>query len=132
MDVLLIVGRVAYALIFLGSGVAGHFMEADGTAGYADMRGVKNAKILVQLSGVLLVVIAAGIMLGVWIDLAALLAIAWLLIANVAIHHFWTDEGMTRQSEMTNFMKNLSMAGAALVIFALADQMGPTLTGPLF
>ncbi|MDH4115996.1 MAG: DoxX family protein [Acidimicrobiia bacterium] len=132
MDVILIIGRVLYALIFLGSGIGGHFMQTAGTAGYAQSRGLKNAESLVRISGVGLVAIAIGIALGVWIDVAALGAIAYLLITNVLIHHFWSDSDMLQQLEMTNFMKNLSMVGGALVIFALADQMGPMLTDPLF
>jgi uncharacterized membrane protein YphA (DoxX/SURF4 family) len=133
MDVVLIIGRVLFSLIFIGSGAAGHFAQVDGTTGYAEMRGVKNGRILVQLSGALLILIAVGVIAGIWIDLAALLAIAWLLVANVMVHHFWNDtDAMMRQIEMTNFMKNLSMAGGALIMFALADQMGPTITDPLF
>ncbi len=133
MDVLLIIGRVLYAVIFLGSGFAGHLQQADATAGYAEMRGLKNAKAMVQVSGILMIAIALGIILGIWIDLAALGAIAFLLIGNVLIHHFWSDDDpMTQQMEMTQFMKNLSMAGGALVMFALADQMGPMIIDPLF
>ena len=133
MDALLIIGRVLYALIFLGSGVAGHFLQPDGTAGYAESRGVSNARTLVLVSGVMLVLAAIGIMLGIWIDLAALLAIIFLLASSVMVHHFWSDDDpMTRQMEMTQFMKNLSMTGAGLIIVALADSMGPMLIDPLF
>lgn len=131
MDVMLILGRVAYALIFLGSGIGAHLRHTRATAGYAQMRGLKNAPLLVRISGVGLAAVGVGIALGVWIDVAALGAIAYLLIANVTIHHFWTDSDMLQQLEMTNFMKNLAMAGAALIMFAMADQMGPMLVGPL-
>ena len=133
MDALLIIGRILFAMIFLGSGVAGHILQTDGTAGYAESRGVSNARTLVLISGVALVLAAVGIILGIWIDLAALIAIAFLLAVNVMVHHFWSDDDpMTRQMEMTQFMKNLSMAGAGLIIIALADSMGPMLIDPLF
>ena len=53
------------------------------------------------------------------------------------VHHFWTDEDeMTKQIEMTNFMKNLSITGGALLAFALfataGDDIGLTVTGSLF
>ena len=57
MGIIILIGRILFGLIFLGSGIAGHFMQADATAGYAESRGVKNAKTLVQVSGAL---IAAG------------------------------------------------------------------------
>jgi uncharacterized membrane protein YphA (DoxX/SURF4 family) len=133
MDIILIVGRILYGMIFLGSGIAGHLMQADGTAGYAQMRGMNNPKPMVQLSGVLLAAGALGIMTGFWIDLAVLGMVAYLVISNVVIHHFWTDDdAMTRQMEMTQFMKNLALIGAGLILFALADQLGPMIVGPLF
>ena len=136
MEVLLLIGRIFYALIFLGSGVAGHLGATDATAGYAEMRGLSNAKMLVRLTGVTNIAIAAGIILGIWMDLAALGAIVYLLAANILIHHFWTDEDeMMQQSEMTNFMKNLSMIGGALIIFVMAStgaNLGWELGSPLF
>jgi putative oxidoreductase len=131
VDVVLIVGRVLFALLFVGSGIAAHLQQTSATAMYGQMRGVKNATTLVRVSGVLLVAIGIGIVLGIWIDVAALGAIAYLLTANVMVHHFWTDSDMLKQLEVSNFMKNLSIAGGALIIFALADQMGPMLTAPL-
>ncbi|NDI09540.1 MAG: DoxX family protein, partial [Actinobacteria bacterium] len=40
-----------------------------------------------------------------------------------------------KQGEMINFMKNLSLAGAALIIFALlanGADFGPSVTEPFF
>lgn len=38
---------------------------------------------------------------------------------HVLVHDFWTDDDpMQRTGEMTNFMKNLSMAGGGLIMFA--------------
>ncbi len=136
MDVLLIIGRVLFSLIFLGSGVAGHLLQADGTAGYAQMRGIPAAKALTQISGVLIVAGGIGVIFGIWIDLAALGLAVYVLIAAFWIHHFWTDEDqMTQQIEMTNFMKNLALAGAGIIIFTVAASgadLGPTVTDPLF
>ena len=131
MDVMLMVGRVVFALLFVGSGIAAHLRQTAATAMYGQMRGVKHATTWVRVSGVLLVAIGLGIVLGIWIDIAALGAIAYLLIANVMVHHFWTDSDMLKQLEVSNFMKNLAIAGGAVIIFALADQMGPMLTQPL-
>jgi len=38
------------------------------------------------------------VLLGIWVDLGALLIAAFTLAAALLIHHFWTDqEPMTRQ-----------------------------------
>ena len=135
MDVIILIGRILYGLIFIGSGFAGHLAQADVTAGYAGMRGVKNAKPLVQVSGVLIGAGGLGVILGVWGDLAALGLVAYCLISAFMIHHFWTDDDvMLRTSEMSMFMKNLSMAGGGLILFALFSQtdVAFTITGPLF
>jgi hypothetical protein len=53
------------------------------------------------------------------------------------MHGFWaeTDPG-AKVMEQTQFLKDLSLAGAALVMFAvfayLGDELGLVLVGPLF
>lgn len=137
MSVVILIGRILFSMIFIGSALGGHLGQTETTAGFAETRGVSNAKLLTQVSGVLILLAGAGIILGVWMDLAALGVAAYVLIANFMVHHFWTDEDeMMKTVEMTNFMKNLSIAGGALIIFAVArifgDDLGFTITGPLF
>ena len=75
--------------------------------------------------------------LGILTDLAALNLALYALIAAFTVHHFWTDEEPMRTVEMSMFMKNLSIAGGALVLFALASlgdglAMDFTITDPVF
>jgi len=126
MEVLLLIGRILFSLIFLASGVAGHLMATDDTAGYAESRGVPNPRLLVQISGVLIALGGLGVIFGVWMDLAALGLLAYALIAAFMVHHFWTDtDDMTKNMEMSLFMKNISMAGGGLVIFVLSGAGVP-------
>ncbi len=136
-SLLVLIGRILFSLIFIGSGIRGHLMETEATAGYAASRGVPNSKVLVQVSGVLITLGGLGVILGVWADLAALGLAAYALIAAFMVHHFWTDtDSMTQQMEMTNFMKNLSIAGAGIALFALFSMVGEGLdffiSDPLF
>ena len=53
------------------------------------------------------------------------------------VHHFWTDtDDMTKNMEMSLFMKNVSMAGGGLILFAFMAAAGPavdfTITDPIF
>jgi uncharacterized membrane protein YphA (DoxX/SURF4 family) len=82
-----------------------------------------------------------GVALGIYTDIAALMLVVYLLGAMFMVHHFWTDQDeMTKTMEMTQFMKNLSMVGGGLIIFAiysnealqLADELGWELLGPIF
>ena len=62
--------------------------------------------------------------LGIYPDLAGLMVAAYCLVAAFWVHHFWTDEGMMQTMEMTNFMKNLSITGGALIAFAYFVTVG--------
>ena len=137
VDVVVLIGRVLFALIAVGSAFGGHFMATDSTAGYAESRGVKNPRAMVLVSGVLLVAAAVSLIAGIYADLGALLFGSFTLLTAFMIHHFWTDDDeMAKQIEMTNFMKNLSITGGALLAFALfataGDDIGLTVTGSLF
>ncbi len=137
MSLVILIGRILFGLIFVGSGAAGHLAQTDATAGYAEMRGVKNAKVLVQISGVLILAGGLGVIFGVLADLAALGLVAYSLIAAFMVHHFWTDEDeMTKNMEMSLFMKNLSIAGGGLILFGFMAAAGPAvdfmITDPLF
>ena len=72
MSVVILIGRIMLAAIFMGSGIAGHIMSADDTAAYATSRGVPNAKLLTQVSGVLIALAGLGVIFGVYADVAAL------------------------------------------------------------
>jgi len=137
LSVVILIGRILLSMIFVGSGFGGHLAQADQTAGYAEMRGVKNAKMLTQVSGVLIAAAGLGVILGVWIDIAALGMAAFSLLSAFMVHHFWTDtDETTKNMEMSLFMKNLSIAGGALVLFGFVTTVGADLdfmiTDPLF
>ena len=135
MDVVILIGRILMSAIFVGSGI-GHLTDTDGTAAYAEARGVPNPRLMAQLSGVLIGIAGVSVLLGIWPDLGALGMAAYAFIAAFWVHHFWTDEDpMTQQAEMSGFMKNLSIAGGALVLFGflqMNDGVGLTITENLF
>lgn len=137
MDVLVLIGRILFVLIALGSALAGHFGATSATAGYAESRGFKNARFWVLASGVWLLLAAVSVILGIFADLGALMFTVFALIAAFTAHHFWTDEDpMARQMEQTQFMKDLSIAGGGLIAFAYFVTLGESaafvITGPLF
>jgi len=90
---------------------------------------------MVRLSGVLVGAGGLGVALGIWMDLAALGLAVYCLLAAFMVHNFWSDDESEMRHEMSMFMKNLSMAGGGLVIFALSAggaDLGPQLVSPLF
>lgn len=133
---IVLVARILYALIFIGSGSAGHWMQTEGTAAYAASRGVPGPKLLTRLSGIVILVGGLAVAFGVWIDVAAIVLALYSLVAALVVHHFWTDtDPAIRQTEMSMFMKNLALTGGGMAIFALAatagQEMGRTITTPL-
>jgi hypothetical protein len=55
-----------------------------------------------------------------WVDVGAWLLVLFLFAAAVRMHAFWKEEDETaRQMEMAHFMKNMALAGAAIVFYVL-------------
>jgi len=136
MDVIALIGRILFAAIFLGSSIA-HFTQSESMGAYAEAKGVPSGKLMTLASGVLIAVGGLMVLLGVWADLGALLLVLFLLPTAFLMHAFWKEtDPVVKQGEMTNFMKNVSISGGALLFFALyagyGQDLGLTITGPLF
>jgi putative oxidoreductase len=136
MDVVALIGRILFAALFLGSGF-GHLSQSQAMAGYAASRGIPQARLSVLASGVLIIIGGLMVLLGLWIDLGALLLVLFLIPTAVLMHPFWKEtDPMAKQTEMISFQKDVALGGAALVIFALyagyGENLGITITGPLF
>ena len=136
MDVVELIGRLAFAAIFVSSG-PNHLLKREQMTAYARSAGAAAAPLFVPLTG--LMIIAGGLLvaIGAWVDLGAALIVAFLIPTSFFMHGFWRyDDPMERQNQQIHFMKNVAMIGGALVLIYLfvqfSDQVGLTLTGPLF
>ncbi|MEY3156021.1 MAG: hypothetical protein RL057_35 [Actinomycetota bacterium] len=135
MDILLVLGRVLFALIFINSGIA-HLTKLQAMTGYAQYKKVPAAKLSVIVTGLMLIVGGLYVALGVYADLGALLLAIFLVSSAFLMHNFWTiQDEQAKQGETINFFKNISLAGAALIIFVLVGSgvdFGPSITEGLF
>jgi putative oxidoreductase len=136
MDVVALIGRILFAALFLGSAF-GHLTQSEAMAGYAKSRGLPQARLAVLASGVLILAGGLMVLLGIWMDLGALLLVVFLIPTAVLMHAFWKEtDPMAKQNEMVSFQKDIALAGAALTIFALyaghSENLGITITNPLF
>jgi uncharacterized membrane protein YphA (DoxX/SURF4 family) len=135
MDILLIIGRILFALIFINSGFA-HLTKLDAMTGYAQYKKVPAPKLAVIVTGLMIILGGLYIAVGLWADLGALFLAVFLLLSAFMMHNFWTlDDAAAKQTETINFFKNLSLAGAALIIFALVStgvEFGPSISAPFF
>jgi uncharacterized membrane protein YphA (DoxX/SURF4 family) len=125
MDVVLLIGRILFAAIFVVSGATIHLLKwRDGVA-YARANNVPAPELLVPVSG--LMAVGGGLLVaaGLWADLGALLLAAFAFPVAVGMHAYWKlDDPMQRSNQQAHFMKNVSMGGAALALFALFQQFG--------
>ena len=118
-EIALIAGRVLFALLFISSGI-NHFTKTAAMTGYAQYKKIPMAKFSVYLSGLMILLGGIYIVLGFYADLGALLIAIFLLPTAFLMHAFWKEnEATAKQNESIAFFKDLSLAGAALIIFAL-------------
>jgi uncharacterized membrane protein YphA (DoxX/SURF4 family) len=134
-DAVLLVGRVLFALIFINSGIA-HLTKLNAMTGYAQFKKVPSPKLAVIVTGLMLIIGGLYVALGIFADLGALLLAIFLIVSAFMMHNFWTiQDEQAKQAETINFFKNIALAGAALIIFALVStgvEFGPEIRGALF
>ena len=136
MDVLVLIGRILFSLLFLSSAF-GHLTQTQAMAGYAKSKGVPSAPAAVLVTGLMLLVGGLMVLLGIWADLGALILAAFLIPTAIIMHGFWREsDPQGRMMEMVQFNKDLALGGAALMLMALisfaGSDLGLTITGPAF
>ena len=136
MDVVFLIGRILFVVPFLLS-VQIHLINREQGVQYARMYNVPLAELGVPLTGLMALVGGLSVLLGVWGDLGALLIAAFLFLITPFMHAFWREQdAMQRGIQTAMFTKNFALAGGALVLFyvwnQLQDDAGASLTDPLF
>jgi putative oxidoreductase len=114
---LLLVSRVLIAGVFLVFGIR-KLMAVAGTAGYFTKLGLPMADILVWL--VILIEVGGALLLivGWQTRLVAWIMAAFVVLATLAAHRYWEFEAAQYVAQLTNFMKNLAITGALLMVAA--------------
>jgi uncharacterized membrane protein YphA (DoxX/SURF4 family) len=121
MKAFIVVGRVLFGGFFAFNGL-NHFLQLGFMAGFAEMKGVPAPTVAVALTGVLLLAGGLSIVLGAKPRAGIALLVVFLLPTSVVMHDFWTvPDPMQRVVEMTSFMKNMALAGAALMLLAIPE-----------
>jgi len=134
--IVVLLGRVLFAVFFVRSGIA-HVRKHEGMTGYARSAGLPFPGIGGWPAGVWLLAGAASIALGIWAEVGSLMIALFLVLAALYFHRFWTirDEGQ-RQTQASNFYRNVALLGASLALWgffvAAGEAVRFTLTGPLF
>lgn len=136
MDWVILAGRILFFFLFAFSAV-GHLAQREAMSQYATQKGVPFASLLVPLTGVQILVGSLLVLLGIWADLGAALLVVFLVPTALTMHAFWKlSEPMERQQDQIHFLKDIALAGAALMLLGFFQQFGAELdlmiTDPLF
>jgi putative oxidoreductase len=135
MDVVFLIGRILFVVPCVLSGLTNHFSRQG--VEYARNYGAPAPELMVPLSGAAIVAGGLSVALGIWADLGALVLGAFALAILPIMHAFWKEEdAQAQQMQIVNFVKNVSMAGGALILFYAFNQLqgeaGLSITDPLF
>ncbi len=118
MKYVVLVGRILYSLIFISIGVFGHFGNHSAMAQYAASQGVPLAGATVYLTGLMIISGGLSVLLGYKVKIGAALLFLFLVPVAFMMHNFWAiSDPQMAMIQQSMFMKNLSLAGAALLIF---------------
>ena len=125
MDWVLLVGRIFFAALFVYSGLAFHLGKRRMAVEYTRAKGAPFPELTVPLTGIAIAVAGVFIVIGLWVDLAALVIAGFLATTAYWMHAYWkVEDPMERIAEQTHFQKDVALGGAALALFALFQQFG--------
>lgn len=110
-----LIGRIIAGGFFLMNGV-NHFAKLGMMTGYAKSKGTPAPALAVGVTGVLLLLGGASLLLGFHPTIGAGLLVIFILGVTFGIHNFWTvQDPMAKMGEMTHFLKNMALLGLLLM-----------------
>jgi len=121
MDIVFLIGRILFGGYFIVAGIQ-HFKHLGNMTGYAQSKGVPAPKPAVVIAGLFIILGGLGMILGVYTQIAAILLVVFLVVVAFKMHDFWKIEDQNmKMAEMHQFLKNISLAGAALMSLMISD-----------
>ena len=113
-----VLGRILLTAIFFLSAVGNKIPNFQGTAASMADAGVPLPSLMLVGAIVFLIAGSLSIIVGYRARIGAALLAVFLLLATYFFHDFWTLEGEQAQQQTIQFMKNLALLGAMLMIMA--------------
>ena len=109
-NTLLLIGRILLSVVFIMAGLS-KFGSIEGTAGYISSVGLPAGIALAWLAAIFETLAGIAILIGFQTRIAAWLLAAFCVFRAVVFHYAPAD-----QMQMTMFMKNITIAGAFLIL----------------
>ncbi|MGE8213107.1 MULTISPECIES: DoxX family protein [unclassified Stenotrophomonas] len=114
-DGLILLARLALMLLFVLSGWA-KLHDFQGTVGYMASLQAPLPQVAAAIAVAMEFVVAIALMLGIAVRPLALLFVAFVLGTALLGHAFWGMQGAERAANLTQFLKNVSIAGGLLLL----------------
>ena len=112
-----LIGRFFYSLMFIFAGFA-NLVKLSEASKYAASMGVPAPTVAVLISHLMILAGGLSILLGYKVKIGSILLIIFLIPTTLIMHRFWgIEDPQMVQIQMIMFMKNLSMAGGALIFY---------------
>jgi putative oxidoreductase len=119
MNSLLLIGRIIFGVFFLYSGV-NHFIGFGMMTQYAKMKGVPFPATAQGITGLMLLLGGLSIVFGIYPFVGIVLLVVFLVPVSLMMHNFWKlEDPQLRMADKVNFMKNMALLGALLMLLAI-------------
>lgn len=116
MELVLLIGRLLFAFLFLYSGI-NHLTQRVGMTAYAKGAGIPMPDVAVTATGLMILAGGLSILFGFYPRLGAWLLVAFLIPTAFTMHKFWgLTDPMMAATQRAHFMKNIALAGGAMII----------------
>ncbi len=121
MKIPFLIGRLVFGGYFLYAGI-NHFKQRKPLAQHAGSKNVPMPEAAVTVSGALLTLGGASILLGVKPKVGAAAIVGFLAGVSPVMHDFWrVEDPNQRINDMINFGKNIALLGGALALMAIEE-----------
>ena len=119
MNILFLIGRIIFAGYFIFNGI-NHFMHLKMMSDYSKSKGVPLPSVAVPVTGLMLLLGGLCILLGIHVRIGLALLFVFLVPVSLLMHNFWSiKDPQMKMVEMVNFMKNMALLGAVLMLHAI-------------
>ena len=118
MEIIFLVGRILFGIFFVILGV-NHFKKLGQMTQYAASKNVPSPRLATIITGILLVFGGLGVVLGIYVTLSLWLLVIFLVPTAFIMHNFWATPEEEKMTQMINFLRNIALAGASLMLLSL-------------
>ena len=117
MGIVTLIGRIHFCITILNS-ARSHLTKVTMLAMYTASKHIPAPKLMVVVTGLMLLVGGLSILLGVWVKVGASLVVLFLIPTAFIMHNYWViADPMGRAKDQAHFFKDLSLSDCALMFF---------------